>query len=36
MGDNEKSSELHQSDDSLRRRTLSKRSAALAGALTTG
>jgi hypothetical protein len=28
MGDNEKSSELHQSDDSLRRRTLSKRSAA--------
>jgi pimeloyl-ACP methyl ester carboxylesterase len=36
MGDNEKSSELHKSDDSLRRRMLLKRSAALAGALTTG
>ena len=36
MGDNEKSSELHKSDDSLRRRTLLKRSAALAGALAPG
>jgi pimeloyl-ACP methyl ester carboxylesterase len=34
MGDNEKSSELHKCDDSLQRRTLLKRSAALAGALT--
>ena len=36
MGDNEKWSELHKSDDSLQRRTLLKRSAALAGALTMG
>jgi pimeloyl-ACP methyl ester carboxylesterase len=35
MGDNEKSSELRQSDDSLRRRTPLQRSAALDGALTT-
>src|SRR5580692_3028327 len=36
MDDNEKSSELHKSDDSLQRRTLLKRSAARAGALTVG
>jgi microsomal epoxide hydrolase len=36
MGDNEKSSEFHKSDDSLQRRTLLKRSAALVDALTMG
>jgi pimeloyl-ACP methyl ester carboxylesterase len=36
MGDNEKSSELHKSDDSLQRRTLLKHRATLAGALTMG
>jgi pimeloyl-ACP methyl ester carboxylesterase len=36
LDDHDKSSELHRSDDSLRRRTLLTRSAALTGALTMG